>query len=96
MDDKTSGLSSDAEKREYLHDKDILGGDIAHGREEAFHFAHLSEEELLIEKKLKRKIDCTIMPLVVLVSLANKKQCEARMWKTGRARDARRVSRTLC
>lgn len=81
MDDKRTDLASDAEKREYLHDKEILGGDIAQGREEAFHFAHLSEEELQNEKKLRLKIDCTIMPLVVLVSLPDGRRGRTGCWR---------------
>jgi hypothetical protein len=35
------------------------------------HFGQLTEEELVIEKKLRRKIDSLIMPLVILVYLMN-------------------------
>ena len=35
------------------------------------HFGQLTEEELVIQKKLKRKIDSLIMPLVILVYLMN-------------------------
>ena len=52
-------------------DHDVLGekADISH--EEAMHFGALTAEELAIEKKLVRKIDTLIMPLVVLVYLMN-------------------------
>lgn len=50
---------------EVLHDHD-LG---AKGSQaEAQHLGRLTEEELVIEKKLRRKIDSLIMPLVILVS----------------------------
>lgn len=38
---------------------------------EAMHFATLTEEELIIEAKLRRKIDIRIMPMVILVYLMN-------------------------
>ncbi|EXJ58418.1 hypothetical protein A1O7_05843 [Cladophialophora yegresii CBS 114405] len=52
-------------------DHEVLGekGNLSH--EEAMHFGALTEEELAIEKKLVRKIDLRIMPLVVLVYLMN-------------------------
>lgn len=40
-------------------------------RDEPMHFGALTEDELLIEKKLRRKIDMLIMPLVILVYLMN-------------------------
>lgn len=54
-----------------VSDRDVLGdkGDISH--EEAMHFGQLTEEERAIEKKLVRKIDIMIMPLMVLVYLMN-------------------------
>lgn len=71
------GGSPDLEKelahKEYIHDKDILGpNNISHAATyEALHFSSLSEEELEDEKKLRRKIDFVIMPLVVLIYLMN-------------------------
>jgi hypothetical protein len=52
-------------------DHDVLGdkGHISHN--EAMHLGVLTEEERAIEKKLVRKIDFLIMPLVVLVYLMN-------------------------
>ena len=50
-----------------LHDHDVLGrANIT--REDAVHMGQLSGEELMLEKKLLRKIDSMIMPLVMLVS----------------------------
>ena len=48
---------------EELHDHDLAKIDTA----EIYHLGHLSEEELVLEKQLKRKIDSLIMPLVILV-----------------------------
>jgi hypothetical protein len=39
--------------------------------EEVGHVATLSPEELAIERKLRRRIDSIIMPLVILVYLMN-------------------------
>lgn len=51
-----------------VHDKDIVGNK---DRADAEHYGHLSEEELVLEKKLQRKIDMIIMPTVILVYLMN-------------------------
>lgn len=51
-----------------IHDKDIVG---SKDRADAEHYGHLSEEELVLEKKLRRKIDIVIMPTVILVYLMN-------------------------
>ena len=73
MDEKTahprrdsSNVERNITNAEFLHDKDILGEN-EHAQEDAMHFGHLSDEELVLEKKLRRKIDSTIMPVVVLV-----------------------------
>ncbi|KAK3721579.1 hypothetical protein LTR37_003135 [Vermiconidia calcicola] len=63
----------DIEKRmhnEGLRDHDILRNTES-AKEEVMHFGHLSPDELILEKKLKRKIDSVIMPMVVLVYLMN-------------------------
>lgn len=52
-------------------DHDVLGEKATLSHEEAMHFGALTEEELAIQKKLVRKIDMLIMPLVVLVYLMN-------------------------
>ena len=49
-----------------MHDKELTGGG---DKEEAMHFGELSQEELMAQKKLLRRIDSVIMPMVVLVSL---------------------------
>lgn len=54
-------------QKEVVHDHDVLGdGNVT--REEAMHYGVLTEEEKMHEKKLLRKIDSLIMPLVMLVS----------------------------
>lgn len=52
-------------------DHDVLGdkGNLSH--DEAMHFGELTPEEKEIEKKLVRKIDARIMPLMVMVYLMN-------------------------
>ena len=54
-----------------LHDHDVLGEKSQVTHEEAMHFGQLTEEEFAIQKKLVRKIDARIMPLVILVYLMN-------------------------
>ncbi|KAK5124451.1 hypothetical protein LTR85_001668 [Meristemomyces frigidus] len=58
---------SDVFHQETLHDHDLGKVDT----NEVYHLSHLTEEEKIIEKKLKRKIDGLIMPLVILVYLMN-------------------------
>ena len=60
----------DVEHREHIqHDASFGKPNIA--RDDVMHFAQLSEEELIVQKKLVRKIDILIMPLVILVYLMN-------------------------
>ena len=54
---------------EVTHDATIMG-DKEHDMNEAMQYGHLSEEELRLEKKLRLRIDLTIMPFVVVVGLA--------------------------
>ena len=54
-----------------LKDHEVLGEKAEISHEEAVHFGRLTAEELIIEKKLRRKIDGRIMPLVILVYLMN-------------------------
>lgn len=60
-----------------IKDHDVLGpefNDPEHletAREEALHHGHLSAEELEIEKKLRRKIDMRIMPVLITIYLMN-------------------------
>lgn len=58
---------SEIAQKEVLHDHDVLGNNNV-TREEAMHYGELTEEEKMHEKKLRRKIDSLIMPLVMLVS----------------------------
>lgn len=57
------------ERKGELHDSDVMDHDVS--REEAMHLGTLSAEELAVEKKLRRRIDSLIMPLVMLVYLMN-------------------------
>ena len=52
-------------------DAEILGDKDNISNEEIENFAELTEEERATEKKLVRKIDSRIMPLVILVYLMN-------------------------
>lgn len=54
-----------------FRDVDELGDkpDVTH--DERMHWGQLTGDELRIEKKLRRKIDALIMPLVILVYLMN-------------------------
>lgn len=52
-------------------DKEILGEKAEYSHDETAEFSRLTEEELRVEKKLRRKIDVLIMPLVILVYLMN-------------------------
>ena len=52
-------------------DHDVLGEKAGITHEEAMHYGALTEEELEVEKRLVRRIDGRIMPLVVLVYLMN-------------------------
>lgn len=63
----------DAEHNGRLDDAELLGpnskADASH--EERMHWAVLTDEEKIIEKKLRLRIDCLIMPLVILIYLMN-------------------------
>ena len=63
---------TDIAHQERVADHDLIG-DAKITREEAMHFGKLTEEELVIEKKLRRKMDIRIMPLVILVYLMSAK-----------------------
>jgi hypothetical protein len=52
-------------------DHEVLGDKVDLSHDEAMHFGALTDEERAIEKKLVRKIDLRIMPLIVLVYLMN-------------------------
>lgn len=65
MGDKIEDLPAS----EHVHDHDILDEKAA--AESAEHLRKLTPEELVIEKKLRKKIDVLIMPLCVLVYLMN-------------------------
>ncbi|KAF2487492.1 major facilitator superfamily domain-containing protein [Neohortaea acidophila] len=60
----------DLVQKDVIHDHDVLGRSNV-TREDAMHLGELTPEELVHEKKLRKKIDCLIMPLVMLVYLMN-------------------------
>ena len=61
--EKESKLSNQTHP-EFVADHELLGDKLGGSHEEAMHLGALTEEELIIEKKLKRKIDLYIMPYV--------------------------------
>lgn len=56
------------EKHDVAH-RETLDHDVT--KEDALHMAELTEAEKLVEKRVRRKIDSLIMPLVVTVYLLN-------------------------
>ena len=61
-----SDENGDIMRQEVVHNQDILGNTNV-TKEDAMHMGELTQEELVIEKKLRRRIDMLIMPLVMLV-----------------------------
>ena len=61
---------NDIGHHENLRDEDIIG-EKRIGQDRVEHLRQLSPEELIAEKKLRRKIDRLIMPVVVTVYLMN-------------------------
>jgi hypothetical protein len=53
------------------NDADLMGEKANVSHREAISTAALTPEELVIEKKLRRRIDSLIMPLVITVYLMN-------------------------
>ncbi|PNS21707.1 hypothetical protein CAC42_1561 [Sphaceloma murrayae] len=66
MTGNKAGLS----KHEHIHDHDLVA-DEKLDPETAAHLRKLTPAELVVEKKLRRKIDILIMPLCVMVYLMN-------------------------
>ena len=64
------GPKTDIGHHEVLHDVDIIGEKHI-DTEQAMHLRQLTPDELIAEKKLRRKIDQRIMPVVVTVYLLN-------------------------
>ncbi|TKA53785.1 hypothetical protein B0A49_11793 [Cryomyces minteri] len=67
MNHDRANEKADLSHQEFIRDHDLNGV----SRADAMHFGALTEGELVTEKKLKRKIDLLIMPLVILVYLMN-------------------------
>lgn len=59
-------------EQQIVSDKQLIGESVEASHAEAvLHTVELTPEEKVIEKKLRRKIDGRIMPLVILVYLMN-------------------------
>lgn len=54
-----------------MSDMEAMGEKAEMAHQEVVHMAELTPEEKEIERKLRRRIDTLIMPLVVLVYLLN-------------------------
>ena len=54
-----------------MADQDVVGEKINFAHEEVIQHPQLTLEELTIERKLRRRIDCLVMPLVILVYMLN-------------------------
>ena len=71
---KESDYGLDLEQKEVINDREVIEyNNIT--REDAMHMGELTPEELDNEKKLRKKIDLLIMPLVMLVSCAFGNPC---------------------
>ena len=69
--DGKAGVKSGVDHTEFVHDHDLIDGLRDVPKEEAMHWSELTDDELLLQKKLVRKIDSLVMPLVILVYLMN-------------------------
>jgi hypothetical protein len=54
-----------------ISDVEVMGEKAEMSHEELMHLSDLTPEEKVLEKKLRRRIDLLIMPLVILVYLMN-------------------------
>lgn len=61
------GVQKEIGQDHVVHDSELIGSREG-AKEDAMHFGQLTEEELMHQKTLRRKIDSVIMPMVVLVS----------------------------
>ena len=70
--EKTTGSGSeDVESVRPVHDGDLMNNPEANKAGEADELLALTEEELVIEKQLRRKLDWMILPLIVWTYLMN-------------------------
>lgn len=68
--EKEVDLGNELTQKEVVHDRDVVErADL--NREEAMHMGELTAEEEEIAKKLRKRIDSLIMPLVMSVYLMN-------------------------
>lgn len=63
---KEIDLGNDISQKEVVHDHDVIRG-TSISKEEARHMGELTPEEEIESKKLRKKIDLIIMPLVMSV-----------------------------
>ena len=56
---------------EVVTDTEMMGEKTGLSHEERMHWGELSEDELVTQKKLQKKIDLLIMPCVISVYLMN-------------------------
>lgn len=54
-----------------ITDQEAMGEKANMAHEEVVQLSRLTEEELRIEKKLRRRIDCMIFPQILVVYLMN-------------------------
>lgn len=59
------------EHHEQLRDNELLGTKAEASHEERMHWAALTDEEKVVERKLRLRIDFLVMPLVILIYLMN-------------------------
>lgn len=68
--EKNINLGNDIAQKEVVTDQDVIGGATV-TKEDAQHMGELTPEEEIESKKLRKKIDWIIMPLVMSVCDAN-------------------------
>lgn len=72
VDSVTKSGNDDAASTKIVHDHDIIGSSKeAHESAENAHVIGFNEQELILEKKLRWKIDLMIMPLLIWTYLMN-------------------------
>lgn len=68
MDDK---IQDNPTSQHITDQQEVSGDEKVDDLETAAHLRQLTPEELVLEKKLRRKIDLRIMPIIVLIYLMN-------------------------
>lgn len=83
-------ISPSARNHHVVHDSELMGNREG-AKQDAMHFGQLTEEELVHQKTLRRKIDSVIMPMVVLVSLPSARGTIVEDGEDGRANECVRA-----